>query len=160
MSSFVDNARLPILAIVAVALLATSGCSWFRSKTGYELSPESRPLEIPPDLDAPNTGAGLVIPATRTAAVPVAAQAFTVSDTPTSAFGRVGIALQRIEGVTISDRAQLLGVYTVDYEGERFLIRITEDGSGARIAAVSQDGREINSGAGASLLGLLRQRLG
>lgn len=160
MNSLPKHARFLILALAA--LVATSGCSMFRGKTGYELPPESRPLSIPPDLDAPATGDGLRIPAApvATAAAAAPAQAFTLSDTPASAFGRVGIALDRIEGVSISERSQLLGVYTVAYEGETFFIRISPEGQGARIAAASTDGREINSGAGARLLGLLRQRLG
>lgn len=162
MNSLPKHARFLILALAAAALVATSGCSMFRGKTGYELPPESRPLSIPPDLDAPATGDGLRIPAApvATAAAAAPAQAFTLSDTPASTFGRVGIALDRIEGVSISERSQLLGVYTVAYEGETFFIRISPEGQGARIAAASTDGREINSGAGARLLGLLRQRLG
>lgn len=162
MNSLPKHARFLILALAAAALVATSGCSMFRGKTGYELPPESRPLSIPPDLDAPATGDGLRIPAAPavTAAAAAPAQAFTLSDTPASTFGRVGIALDRIEGVSISERSQLLGVYTVAYEGETFFIRISPEGQGARIAAASTDGREINSGAGARLLGLLRQRLG
>lgn len=162
MNSLPKHARFLLLALAAAALVATSGCSMFRGKTGYELPPESRPLSIPPDLDAPATGDGLRIPAApvATAAAAAPAQAFTLSDTPASTFGRVGIALDRIEGVSISERSQLLGVYTVAYEGETFFIRISPEGQGARIAAASTDGREINSGAGARLLGLLRQRLG
>lgn len=162
MNSLPKHARFLLLALAAAALVATSGCSMFRGKTGYELPPESRPLSIPPDLDAPATGDGLRIPAApvATAAAAAPAQAFTLSDTPASAFGRVGIALDRIEGVSISERSQLLGVYTVAYEGETFFIRISPEGQGARIAAASTDGREINSGAGGRLLSLLRQRLG
>lgn len=162
MNSLPKHARFLILALAAAALVATSGCSMFRGKTGYELPPESRPLSIPPDLDAPATGDGLRIPAApvATAAAAAPAQAFTLSDTPASAFGRVGIALTRIDGVSVSERSQLLGVYTVAYEGETFLIRISPEGQGVRIAAASADGREINSGTGAKLLGLLRQRLG
>ncbi len=165
MSRLSQFARSMILAAAATALLASAGCSMFRGKTGYELSPESRPLEIPPDLDAPATGEGLQVPAVSSSAArgPASAppaQAFTLGDTPASVFGRVGIALDRIEGVSISERSQLLGVYTVSYEGETFLIRVSPEGQGARVAAATTEGREINSGAGAKLLGLLRQRLG
>ena len=146
--------------MVAVAVLATSGCSWFRGKTGYELSPESRPLEIPPDLDAPPHDGALSIPAVAASQRGIESQAFNLDDTPAGAFDRVGIALGRIEGVSISERSQLLTVYTVAYEGETFLIRIAPQGEGARVSAVAGEGREITSGAGAKLLGLLRQRLG
>ena len=160
MSSLTSNGRGLIVAVVAVAVLATSGCSWFRGKTGYELSPESRPLEIPPDLDAPPHDGALSIPAVAASQRGIESQAFSLDDTPAGAFDRVGIALGRIEGVSISERSQLLTVYTVSYEGDTFLIRIAPQGEGARISAVAGEGREITSGAGAKLLGLLRQRLG
>ncbi len=160
MSSLTSNGRGLIVAVVAVAVLATSGCSWFRGKTGYELSPESRPLEIPPDLDAPPHDGALSIPAVAASQRGIESQAFNLDDTPVGAFDRVGIALGRIEGVSISERSQLLTVYTVAYEGETFLIRIAPQGEGARVSAVAGEGREITSGAGAKLLGLLRQRLG
>ena len=160
MSSLTSNGRGLIVAVVAVAVLATSGCSWFRGKTGYELSPESRPLEIPPDLDAPPHDGALSIPAVAASQRGIESQAFSLDDTPAGAFDRVGIALGRIEGVSISERSQLLTVYTVAYEGETFLIRIAPQGEGARISAVAGEGREITSGAAAKLLGLLRQRLG
>ncbi|MCX7556996.1 hypothetical protein OS187_09215 [Xanthomonadaceae bacterium JHOS43] len=160
MSSLNSNGRGLIFAAVAVALLATSGCSWFRAKTGYELSPESRPLEIPPDLNAPSNDGALRIPGVAASQRGVETQAFTLQDTPASAFERIGIALGRIEGVSISESSQLLTVYTVSYEGETFLIRIAPQGDGARISAVTAEGREIGSGAGSKLVGLLRQRLG
>ena len=160
MSSLTSNGRGLIVAVVAVAVLATSGCSWFRGKTGYELSPESRPLEIPPDLDAPPHDGALSIPVVAASQRGIESQAFSLDDTPAGAFDRVGIALGRIEGVSISERSQLLTVYTVAYEGETFLIRIAPQGEGARVSAVAGEGREITSGAGAKLLGLLRQRLG
>ena len=160
MSSLTSNGRGLIVAVVAVAVLATSGCSWFRGKTGYELSPESRPLEIPPDLDAPPHDGALSIPAVAASQRGIESQAFSLDDTPAGAFDRVGIALGRIEGVSISERSQLLTVYTVSYEGDTFLIRIAPQGEGARISAVAGEGREITNGAGAKLLGLLRQRLG
>lgn len=160
MSSFMSNGRGLVFAAVAVALLATSGCGWFRSKTGYELSPESRPLEIPPDLDAPTSESALRIPGVAASQRGIESQAFNLDDTPASAYERIGIALGRIDGVTISERSQLLTVYTVAYEGETFLIRLAPQGEGARVSAVSTDGRELGSGAGVKLLGLLRQRLG
>lgn len=160
MSSLTSNGRGLVFAAVAVALLATSGCSWLRGKTGYELSPESRPLEIPPDLDAPSRDGALSIPAVAASQRGIETRAFTLEDTPAGAFGRVGIALGRIDGVSISERSQLLTVYTVAFEGETFLIRIAPQGDGARVSAVTAEGREITSGAGAKLLGLLRQRVG
>ena len=45
-----------IALVLIVAVVAASGCRWFRKdKDVYAQSPESRPLEVPPDLDMPNT---------------------------------------------------------------------------------------------------------
>lgn len=151
-----------ILGAVVFALLSMPACSWMRGKTGYELSPEARPLEIPPEMNAPRSDTGLQVPqvggSTPQAAAP--SQAFTLADSAAGAYERVGIALGRIDGVSINERSQLLTVYTVSYEGETFLIRISPEGENARVAAASTEGRELSSGAGAKLLGLLRQRLG
>lgn len=162
--------RAAVVAVISLAVLSASGCSWFRAKTGYENSPESRPLEIPPDLDRPAADPTMEVPAVSGAPAagasgavrPVAlpSQAFVVADTPDSVWTRLGIALQRIEGVAVGEAAQLLSVYNVNFDGENFLIKIAPSGEGTRISAVSQDGKEIDSGAGAKLLGLLRQRLG
>lgn len=147
------------LAVIAAAVLASSGCSWFRGKTGYELSPESRPLEIPPDLTMPVGDGTMGIPAVSAVQRGAESGAFTLEDSVMSAYGRVGIALERTDGAVINERSQLLTVYTVAYEGETLLIRIATQGEGARVSAASTEGREITSGAGARLLGLLRQRL-
>lgn len=156
-----------ILGAVVFALLSMPACGWMRSKTGYELSPEARPLEIPPEMNAPRSDLGLQVP--QVASSPQGAsgsqavapsQAFTLADSAAGAYQRVGIALDRIEGVSINERSQLLTVYTVSYEGETFMIRISPEGENARVAAASTEGRELSSGAAAKLLGLLRQRLG
>lgn len=162
--------RGAVVAVISLAVLSASGCSWFRGKSGYENSPESRPLEIPPDLDRPMADPTMEVPAVAAAAgsaapsgsrpVALPSQAFVVADTPESVWTRLGIALQRVEGVAVGEAAQLLSVYNVNFDGENFLVKIAPSGEGTRISAVSQDGKEINSGAGAKLLGLLRQRLG
>lgn len=162
--------RGALVAVLSIAVLSASGCSWFRAKTGYEQSPESRPLEVPPDLDAPTVDPTMAVPAVSGAPsapaaggsrpIALSSQAFVVNDTPDSVWRRLGIALQRIEGVAVGEAAQLLSVYNVNYDGENFLIKIEPSGEGTRISAVSQDGKQLDGGAGAKLLGLLRQRLG
>lgn len=162
--------RVAVVAALSLAVLSTSGCSWFRAKTGYENSPESRPLEVPPGLDAPMADPTMQVPAVAAAPsapaaggsrpVTLPSQAFVVADTPDSVWRRLGIALQRIEGVAVGEAAQLLSVYNVNYDGENFLIKTEASGEGTRISAVSQDGKALDRGAGAKLLGLLRQRLG
>ena len=57
--------RLLAVGLVAVAVVGTSGCKWFRKGSDlYSASPESRPLEVPPDLDRPDTSAAMALPET------------------------------------------------------------------------------------------------
>jgi len=55
--------RNAVLAVLVVTVMAASGCRWFRKGNPYNQSAETRPLEIPPDLDSPNTSAALGAPA-------------------------------------------------------------------------------------------------
>lgn len=153
---------IPLVALM-LALAASSGCAWMRGKSGYENAPESRPLEVPPDLDAPRIDPAMNIPEVAGAQrAPAAASSapFTVADATDSTWRRVGVALERIEGVTIADRAQLLSAYGVRYQGEEFLIRVSADGDKSRVHATTADGANASSAAAGKLLGLLKQRLG
>ena len=152
----------PTLLLFAVA--ASSGCSWLRGPTGYEGSPESRPLEVPPDLDRPTTVSTMQIPSTPAApgaagSTIASSAAFSIADSGDSAWRRLGIALERIDGANIVERAQLLNAYNVSFEGETFLVRVNAEGEGSRIAALGPDGRESMTPAAGRLLGLLRSRL-
>jgi uncharacterized lipoprotein len=154
---------IPLVALM-LALAASSGCAWMRGKSGYEEAPEARPLEVPPDLDTPRVDPAMSIPevaggARRTPAI-TAGSPFTLADAADSAWRRVGIALERVEGVTVTDRAQLLSAYGVRYQGEEFLIRVSADGEKSRVHATTADGREASSAAAGKLLGLLKLRLG
>jgi uncharacterized lipoprotein len=161
-------ARRALIAALAVALVSSAGCSWFRGKSGYENSPESRPLELPPDLDAPASDGSMQIPqipavaATprATPARPAAGASFLIADSAESAWRRLGLALDRIEGVTISERAQAESAYAVAYDGESFQLKVTAEGEGSRVSAVGADGQEVRTGAAGKLLALLKQRLG
>jgi hypothetical protein len=133
----VSASRLAIAALVLVAITAASGCSWFRKEDKlYAGSPESRPLEVPPDLDLPRTDAAVSVPGasamTSSTATPAAgANGFTVAGTREETFGKVGDALGKIEGLAIASRAQAIGVYDVSFEGSNFLVRVsaTTDGT-------------------------------
>jgi uncharacterized lipoprotein len=160
--------RALLLALVAV-LAGSTGCGWFRGKSGYENSPESRPLEVPPDLDRPAADGTMEIPAAAGApraapsgpvSNPVTGASFVIADSAESAWRRLGLALERIEGVSIGDRDPSAAAYNVGYEGETFQVRIAAEGEGSRISAVSQDGQEMSAGAAGKLLALLKQRLG
>lgn len=157
-------ARLALATLCAGAVLASSGCSWFRGSSAYELSPQERPLEVPPDLSTPATNPAMAIPEVgsgpRTPMAPAPSDEVLVSDSVASTWRRVGLALARIDGASISERAELLSVYTVSYRGESFLLRVQEASGGSKVSAVSQDGTPLTGGAAAALLGALRQRLG
>ncbi|WP_028916171.1 hypothetical protein [Pseudoxanthomonas sp. J35] len=137
-----------LLAFTVVASLG--GCSWFRkgARGDYALSPEARPLEVPPDLNLPDTSGAMALPPAsgqRPQQVPGAAPAaspsgFTVDGTRDEVFARVGTALEGIEGLTISSRAQLLGTYDVSYEGTDFLVRVVAVENGAYVSAVDPRG--------------------
>src|SRR3546814_19501678 len=63
MSTRDTGIRCALIGIIAVTLLATSGCGWFRSKKEpYKNAAESRPLEIPQHLDQPKTDPAMRIP--------------------------------------------------------------------------------------------------
>ncbi|HVF34341.1 MAG TPA: hypothetical protein VND91_03350, partial [Candidatus Saccharimonadia bacterium] len=52
-------------SLVLAASLVLAGCGMFggKKREAYQGSREGRPLEVPPDLDAPETSRSLVIPA-------------------------------------------------------------------------------------------------
>ena len=137
-----------------VCVLGVSGCKWMRGTSPYAESPENRPLEVPPDLSLPNTTQAMRVPE-----LSVRSSAFQVADSKDSTWRRVGLALERIEGVSVSERAEVAGAYNVSYRGESFLLRVGEDGAQSRVSAVAADGREATGAGATALLGLLRQRL-
>ena len=164
-----------LIAVIGTALLTQGGCVWLRAKFAntavYEDSDQANPLEIPPDLDTPNTSAGIAIPdvtanpvtqgSTATATVPaIGGDGFAMADTVDSAFRRVGVALGKIDGVTLGDSAQLLGTHTVTYQGTTMLIRVEAAGEGARVTAVGTDGTPLTGGPAGALLAALKARLG
>jgi uncharacterized lipoprotein len=165
-----------LIGVVAVVLVSQAGCTWTRNKLGmdakYEDSVQNRPLEVPPGLDLPNTTGAIVVPEMTTggpatgAAAPGAAPAaggitsFTMADTVESAWRRIGLALGNIDGVSISERAQLLNSYAVTYQGTSMLIRAQQVSGETQVVALGADGLPLTSGPGAQLLALLKARLG
>jgi uncharacterized lipoprotein len=129
-----------------LVLLATNvigGCSWFHHKTDYySKAAETRPLEVPPDLDTPVTSKELIVPPASASATGVAAAApvntappaaaastaavgagvvstgsLQVADSPDHTWQRVGLALERAQIGTISERDQTGRSYTVEVAG-------------------------------------------
>lgn len=164
-----------ILRPLAFALLAVSvagglsGCKWFSKKGAkgdYALSPEMRPLEVPPDLNLPSTAGAMNLPntAAQTRPLNTAAAAtttgFNVSGSRDEAFTKLGEALAGVEGVTVASRAQLLGTYDVSYEGSNFLLRVAAVQDGANISAVDPRGLPASGEAASKLIAALKAKLG
>jgi len=158
------------LALLAVAVTGVSGCKWVSkgAKGDYALSPEARPLEVPPDLNLPSTAGAMQIPqagssqpaATASGAAPAASSSgFNVAGTRDEVFAKVGQALEGIDGVTVASRAQLLGTYDVAYGGSNFLVRITGVEAGAYVSAVDPRGLPASGEAPTRLLSELRAKL-
>lgn len=156
------------LVLLASAVVAASGCSWFRKgpRGDYALSPEQRPLEVPPDLNLPSTAGAMQIPPPATAQPAAGATApsgvgFNIANgTRDEVFARVGSALEELEGVQIASKAQLLGTYDVAYQGANFLVRISAAGSGAYVSAVDPRGTPATGAAPNKLMAELKQALG
>jgi len=93
MSDMIFRRALPIASLALV--LVTSGCSFLHAdRTGYQSSRETKPLEVPPDLDSPPATSELTIPGSGAGAAPRSAPASTSgrdvppSDTPTASTPR------------------------------------------------------------------------
>jgi len=169
----VSTVRVLSYALLAVAVAAgTTGCFKRGAKGDYALAPEMRPLEVPPDLNVPAGAGGNQVPALSSAtkpaapAAPAAAAApaagnsgFTIPGSKEEAFGKVGTALEGVEGVTIASRAQLLGSYDVAYEGSNFLVRVVAVDAGAYISAVDPRGMPATAEAPVKLIAALKAKL-
>ena len=153
------------LAVLAVAVLGVSGCKWFRKDSVYAQSEETRPLEVPPDLNLPNTAGAMKLPqssaqvASQGGAVS-SATGFNVAGPRDEVFAKLGVALGEIEGLTIASRAQLLGTYDVSYEGSNFLVRVVGVEAGTYVSAVDPRGLPAAGEAPAKLVAALKAKLG
>lgn len=164
--------RSLVLAALVVSVAGASGCKWFRKGNAlYAQSPENRPLEVPPDLDRPNTDGAMKVPATGTTPAsrstllaPAASTAnstgFNVAGDRDAVFEKVGVALAAIEGVNVVSRAQILGTYDIDYEGSKFLVRVVKVPDGAYVSAVDPRGLAATGDGPAKLMASLKAALG
>lgn len=162
-----------MLAAVVVTVAATSGCHWFGKRGNpYQQEASTRPLEVPPDLDRPNTEGAMQVPETgaqpamRSAVTPAAqpaqagANGFTIAGDRDDVFNKVGTALSATDGVTIASKAQVLGTYDVGYQGENFLVRVTKVDAGVYVSAVDPRGMAASSDAATKLIAALKTALG
>ncbi len=133
------RSTVSVLAISAVL----SGCSVFHHKDNYySKAEEARPLEVPPDLDAVPAANELNVPAAGSSASASATSSSSISAPPASAVGassaatltgaglhvadsvdhtweRVGIALDRAQLGTISERDASGHSFTLEVNGLR-----------------------------------------
>lgn len=163
--------RTALVAVLLVAVVGASGCRWFRKgNEAYAQSPETRPLEVPPDLDRPSAEGAMKMPpaggsVSRSAmAAPAAATSgasgFTVAGDRDAVFERVGTALATLDGVKVVSRAQILGTYDIDFRDSKFLIRVSKVDGGAYVSAIDPRGVPATGEAATSLVSSLRTALG
>ncbi|AOD15169.1 hypothetical protein VB151_01255 [Xanthomonas fragariae] len=170
MPHFVSPVRVLSLALLATATVAaTSGCSWFHkgARGDYALAPEARPLEVPPDLNLPDTSGAMKVPTLasttqqNTSAPSASANSgFTVPGERDEVFTKVGAALADIAGLTIASKAQMLGSYDVTYEGSSFLVRVVKTDAGSYVSAVDPRGMPATAAAPLAVITALKGKLG
>lgn len=173
MRTSISMSRAAVVGLIVVGLLGTTGCGWFRKGDKlYAKSAESRPLEVPPDLDLPRTGGATATPASSVTASglasagPVAASTsataigFTTPGTRDEVFNKVGDALSGIDGVNIASRAQLLGAFDVNYGGSNFLVRVSAAEAGAYVSAVDPRGLPATGESPTKLIAALKAAIG
>lgn len=164
----IPHSRTALAASLLLTLAATSGCAWFgKSNELYAQSPESRPLEVPPDLDRPRTQAAMGMPAAATVSATAPARApegtaigFTTAGSRDEVFAKVDAALAAIDGVQVASRATALGVFDVNYQGSNFLVRISAVEAGTHVSAVDPRGMAATGEAPTRLIAALRSSLG
>jgi uncharacterized lipoprotein len=122
-------ARWALAPIVAAALLG--GCSLFHHRDNYYAKArETRPLEVPPDLDTPVSSDELAVPPTGASGTvtPTAvgssppeatlgSGSLRIADNVDHAWQRVGLALERAQVGAISARDATAHTYTVEVSG-------------------------------------------
>ncbi len=156
-----------VAAVLAVVALATSvsGCKMFGKKSElYTQSSETRPLEVPPDLDRPSLERAMALPDTSVSASGMnkaggssaAPIGFNATGERDAVFARVGDVLAATDGVTIASKALILGTYDVDYMGAKFLVRVTKVGNGAYVSAVDPRGLPPTGDGPVKLIGALK----
>ena len=146
------------VAMIAI-VVAVSGCGWIKSKTNYQSSREGNALEVPPDLDRPDTSSATAMPVASTAGPPLAAiNAGRLAMSAAEAYPKVGEILATTPGVVVNGRAEALSSYDVTYKGESFLLRVLDATGGSRMVALSADGRMLNSGNAAELMASIKSK--
>jgi uncharacterized lipoprotein len=135
------STRFLVAALAGALALASSGCNLFKGRrsAAYETAGQSRPLEVPPDLDSPSTAGTMQIPEAGSGAAAAAAEGVPSMGTPrgpttqavyagnesslnlkdgaAGAWRRVGLAIERSGVAEIVSRDESQGTFTVKAEG-------------------------------------------
>jgi hypothetical protein len=97
---------------------------------------------------------------------PVETGEFTVAENMLDTWNTIGKILVTLEGVRYEGRSQMLGLYTVRYRGEPFLIRTravaiddASQGISTRVDALDSTGKPFTSPASVALLRILAERI-
>lgn len=105
-------------------------------------------------------------PAPVAPATPVGVSEFTVADNMLDTWNTVGQIIVRLDGAEYESRAQMLGIYAVRYQGERFLVHTEAlvlpaagEHTRTRVVALGLDGKPYRSPAAMALLAILQQRI-
>lgn len=160
--------RLPrslLIGAVVMALLSATGCHWVKSKfyttSDYTKSPQSRPLEVPPDLNVPDTSNAMAIPSANGlgSGGTVGEGGFTVAGSAADVWPKVGTILAGVDGVVINGRAEALSSYDVGYQGQNFLIRVEDIAGQSHVVAISTNGQVLRAGPASILLATLKSKL-
>lgn len=124
-----SKSAIRIALLAALIPLMLGGCSLFKSRSEWDKAAEARPLEIPPDLEAPPSRGELVVPQGGSGAAAAARpgsrgatgiDGFNVSDTADSTWQRVGTALERATELgTITSRDASAHTYSLSVTTQR-----------------------------------------
>jgi len=122
----------PSTVVIIAAMAGLSGCSWFHQKSDvYSTAVESRPLEVPPDLDSPPNANELLVPPVGSAtasgvaaanaapAAPasptLAANQLLVTDNASDTWTKVGPALESAKIGMLSSRDENQRSFILDF---------------------------------------------
>ena len=133
---------LLLFGIASLAIVvASSGCGWIKNKTHYQDSKEGTPLEVPPDLDKPDTSSATSLPTAASAGVPQSSGGtrFGYLTLPAAdAYPKVGEILTATPGVAFRI-SPIFGKASATDTGMR--PKLVEDETGA--PAVEASGRPV-----------------
>ncbi len=167
--SIASPGRVATLAALAAAIALTSGCNWFRKDNeSYKLSGEARPLELPPELNMPNTQGAMALPSTQSATASQQAAAapmqnpsgFHVAGEREAIFAQVDAILAASPEVTVSSTSKLLGSHDVSVAGVNFLVRVTQVGDSVFVSAIDPRGELERREEAVRLIAQLKEALG